>query len=107
MRHRAGRGTFVLAQEKLGYDTTPILPGTKCMCTTATGAARIVTPAATFSQTAPAPSDATMLFDGKDLSKWQSGRGTAAQWKIETLHGGESHGQHPHERQVRGFPAAS
>jgi hypothetical protein len=29
-----------------------------------------------------APSDATVLFDGRDLSKWQSAKGGAAQWKV-------------------------
>ena len=31
----------------------------------------VVTPGAAFSQTANAPSDAVVLFDGKDFSKWQ------------------------------------
>ena len=43
----------------------------------------IVTPGAAFSQGAPAPSDAEVLFDGKDLSKWQSNRGQAANWKVQ------------------------
>jgi hypothetical protein len=43
----------------------------------------VVTPAATFSQGTAAPSDAEMLFDGKDLSKWQSNRGGEAAWKIQ------------------------
>ena len=30
-----------------------------------------------------APSDATVLFDGKDLSKWQHHDGSAAKWKVE------------------------
>src|SRR5258708_22356062 len=30
-----------------------------------------------------APSDATVLFDGKDLSKWQHKDGGAAKWKVE------------------------
>ncbi len=29
------------------------------------------------------PSDAIVLFDGKDLSKWQRKDGTPAQWKVE------------------------
>jgi hypothetical protein len=29
------------------------------------------------------PSDATVLFDGKDLSKWQHKDGTPAKWKVE------------------------
>ena len=30
-----------------------------------------------------APSDATVLFDGKDLSKWQHKDASAAKWKVE------------------------
>ena len=42
----------------------------------------VVTPGQTFSQSAPAPSDAEVLFDGKDLSKWQSAGGQAAPWVV-------------------------
>lgn len=31
----------------------------------------------------PAPSDAIILFDGKNLSLWTDGKGQAARWKIE------------------------
>jgi 3-keto-disaccharide hydrolase len=30
-----------------------------------------------------APSDAIVLFDGKDLSQWQDGQGAPAKWKVE------------------------
>jgi hypothetical protein len=43
---------------------------------------RVVTPGATFSQSVPAPSDAVVLFDGKDFSKWEGQQG-AVKWKIE------------------------
>jgi hypothetical protein len=43
----------------------------------------VVTPGTAFSQGAPAPSDAEVLFDGKDLSKWQNGRGGPASWKVQ------------------------
>jgi hypothetical protein len=43
----------------------------------------IVTPGATFSQAAPPPSDAELLFDGKDLSKWQTMSGQPAPWKVQ------------------------
>jgi len=43
----------------------------------------VITPGATFSQGAPAPSDAEVLFDGKDLSKWTSKNGGAANWKVQ------------------------
>ncbi len=40
----------------------------------------VVTPGATFSQGAPAPSDAEVLFDGHGLAKWESVHGTEATW---------------------------
>jgi hypothetical protein len=43
----------------------------------------IVTPGATFSQGAPPPSDAELLFDGQDLSKWQTLSGQPAPWKVQ------------------------
>lgn len=44
----------------------------------------VVTPGNSFSQQAGAPSDATVLFDGKDLSAWRDKKtGGDAQWKIE------------------------
>ena len=32
----------------------------------------------------PAPSDAVVLFDGKDLSQWQDAKGGPAKWKVES-----------------------
>jgi hypothetical protein len=32
----------------------------------------------------PAPSDAVVLFDGKDLSAWRTPKGEAAKWKVES-----------------------
>jgi len=43
----------------------------------------VITPGETFSHNAPAPSDAEMLFDGKDLSKWQTAGGEDATWKVQ------------------------
>jgi len=31
----------------------------------------------------PAPSDAVVLFNGKDLSRWEDGKGAPAKWKVE------------------------
>ena len=42
---------------------------------------QVITPGATFSQGAPAPSDAEILFDGKGLAKWQNASGGDAAWK--------------------------
>ena len=43
----------------------------------------VVTPGATFSQNATPPSDAMVLFDGKDLSQWRDTKsGGAPQWTV-------------------------
>jgi hypothetical protein len=67
-----------------GFRDTPMLPGSKWhLHDPDRPQPRVVTPGATFSQNAPAPSDAEVLFDGKDLSKWQSNRGQDATWKVQ------------------------
>ena len=45
----------------------------------------VVNPGAPGTQTenGRAPSDAIVLFDGKDLSEWESHRGGEAKWKVE------------------------
>jgi hypothetical protein len=45
----------------------------------------IVTPGTSSTQEAPgkAPSDAVILFDGKDLSQWLDKDGASAKWKVE------------------------
>ena len=44
----------------------------------------VVTPGPAPVATVPPPSDAIVLFDGKDLSKWRSSKGgSAARWKVE------------------------
>src|SRR4051794_33848214 len=68
----------------LGYTNTPLIPGTPWGVHDGTRPQpRIVTPADAFSQMAPPPSDATVLFDGTDLSKWESSSNGPAPWKIE------------------------
>ena len=63
----------------VGYDDTPMLPDSKWRVHDGTRPQpKIVTPG-TGSQP---PSDAIVLFDGKDLSKWV-GRDGEAQWKVE------------------------
>jgi hypothetical protein len=72
------------AAEPVGYTDTPIIPGTKWhVHDPDRPRPRVITPGETFSHTAPAPSDAVVLFDGKDLSQWQSDKGNAAEWKVE------------------------
>ena len=45
----------------------------------------VITPGAASTQEAPgrAPSDAVVLFDGKDLSHWAHKDGSAPKWKVE------------------------
>ena len=77
-----------------GFRDTPLLPGGKWhLHDPDRPQPRVVTPGAAFSQNAPAPSDAEVLFDGKDLSKWQDARGQDATWTVrdgyvETRRGG-------------------
>ena len=74
-----------------GYKDTPIIPGTQWhVHDPDRPKPRIVTPgipftdtAADFGDTPVVPSDAVVLFDGKDLSKWAHADGSAAKWKIE------------------------
>jgi hypothetical protein len=66
-----------------GFRDTPIIPGTKWhLHDPDRPQPRVVAPGASFSQGAPAPSDAEVLFDGKDLSKWQNNRGQEATWRV-------------------------
>ena len=72
-----------LAEVVLGYTDTPMLPSGKWHVHDPNRPAPpVVTPAATFSHGAPAPSDAIVLFDGTDLSKWEGDKG-AAPWIIK------------------------
>jgi hypothetical protein len=67
----------------VGYDDTPVIPGQKWKVHDKNRPnPPIVEPGATFSHQAPAPADATVLFDGKDLSKWK-GKDGDAKWKVE------------------------
>ena len=74
-----------------GFTDTPMLPGGKWhQHDPNRPQPPIVTPGATFSQGAPPPSDAEVLFDGKDLSKWEGGpeqnpnwKGIPASWKVQ------------------------
>ena len=92
MRHKlilslalaASAATILAAdQQKLGYDDTPKIPGTDWHIHDGDRPQpRIVEPGKQFSQKADAPSDAVVLFNGKDFSKWE-GRGGDVKWKIQ------------------------
>ncbi|HRI15622.1 MAG TPA: DUF1080 domain-containing protein, partial [Verrucomicrobiota bacterium] len=67
----------------VGYTDTPQIPGQKWKVHDKERPnPPLVTPGATFSNGAPPPSDATVLFNGKDLSRWTQ-NGEAPKWKIE------------------------
>src|SRR5688572_23046334 len=66
-----------------GYKDTPMIPGTKWhIHDSDRPKPPVVTPGERFSQMAAAPSDAVVLFDGKDLSKWQGTGGKDATWEV-------------------------
>src|ERR1043165_5507844 len=85
-------GNSASAQQRpnpdLGFTDTPMLPGLPWhVHDPARPHPKAVTPAAS---PGGAPSDAIVLFDGKDLSKWQqrgkganAGKLIDAQWKVE------------------------
>lgn len=79
--------TAATAQEKkpLGYQDTPINPGTRWHVHDGERPQPpIVTPGepSTIEKAGTAPSDATVLFDGRDLSKWRKADGSDAAWKV-------------------------
>ena len=68
-----------------GYDDTPILPGTPWHVHDGRRPQpRIVTPGTESTQAQPGrpPSDAIVLFDGRDLSRWK-GRDGEARWLVQ------------------------
>ncbi len=77
-----GTACSVTAADKPGYTDTPQLPGQKWKVHDADRPQpRLVTPGATFSHGAGAPSDAVVLFNGTDLSHWHKD-GQPAPWKV-------------------------
>jgi hypothetical protein len=73
-----------LQEGPLGYTDTPMLPGGKWhVHDPARPRPVVVTPGtcSTQEKAGTAPSDAIVLFDGKDLSAWTSG-GQPAKWKV-------------------------
>ena len=70
--------------QQSGFTDTPFLPGSKWRVHDANRPIPpVVTPGALPStDPVPAPSDAIVLFDGKDLSNWKSGEGPA-KWTVK------------------------
>jgi hypothetical protein len=73
-------------QPKVGFKDTPMLPGGKWhVHDSDRPRPRVITPgtSSTQQEAGRAPSDAVVLFDGKDLSHWQGRRGRPADWSVE------------------------
>ena len=74
-----------MAQGNLGYDDTPMIPGSRYKVhDIKRPAPRVVNPgsASTQETVGEFPSDAVILFGGADLSNWV-GRDGGAGWKVE------------------------
>src|SRR5689334_4074011 len=71
------------ANHDLGYKDTPILPGLPYhVHDSDRPRPKAIKPGA---QAGAAPSDAIVLFDGKDLSHWVTEKdGSPAKWKVES-----------------------
>jgi Domain of Unknown Function (DUF1080) len=73
-------------EHKVGFKDTPMLPGGKWHVHDGDRPrAAVITPGTCSTQQEPgqAPSDAVILFDGKDLSHWRGRRGRPAEWTVE------------------------
>jgi Domain of Unknown Function (DUF1080) len=78
--------TFRLLAAGLGYQDTPIIPGTQWHVHDGERPQpKIVTPGEPSTQEKPGvpPSDAVVLFDGRDFSHWRKEDGSAPTWKVE------------------------
>lgn len=81
----AGVGAWA-QQKSLGFSDTPLLPGGKWHVHDGERPLpKVIDGGTTSTQEAPGrpPSDATILFDGKDLSQWQDASGNPSKWKVE------------------------
>ena len=84
----AATSSLVIGQDrpKLGYQDTPMLPGGKWHVHDGDRPLpKIIQPgtASTQDTQGKAPSDAIVLFDGKDLSHWTNNKGQPATWLVE------------------------
>jgi hypothetical protein len=67
-----------------GYTDTPLLPGSEWRVhDDKRPRPRVVTPGPAPQVPVKPPSDAIVLFDGNDLSRWRTAEGGAPAWKVE------------------------
>ena len=89
--HSSAQTTSSTAERIEGFTDTPMLPGDRWhQHDPSRPQPPVITPGNIFSEGAAPPSDAQVLFDGKDLSKWEGGpeqnpnwKGQDASWKIQ------------------------
>jgi hypothetical protein len=75
-----------MEKEKPGYDDTPIIPGSNYRVHDKERPyPQVISPgtASTQEQVGKTPSDAKVLFDGRDISGWIHLDGRPAEWKVE------------------------
>lgn len=68
---------------------------------------KVVTPGTeTDNAVLTAPSDAIVLFDGKDLSAWENREGKPAGWIVNNgvMTVDKKNGRHPNKTKIRKFP---
>jgi hypothetical protein len=76
---------YAQTKPRVGFKDTPMLPGGRWHVHDGDRPLPpVVTPGASSTQETPgkAPSDAVVLFDGGDLSKWRGERGRSAGWDV-------------------------
>ena len=74
----------VIQEKPLGYSDTPLLPNSKWRVHDGTRPQpTVVDPGPAPATPARPPSDAIVLFDGTDLSKWRDGKGGPARWAVQ------------------------
>ncbi len=74
------------SRPKVGFKDTPMLPGNRWHVHDSDRPfPPVITPGTCSTQEIPgkAPSDAVVLFDGKDQDHWRSDRGGPARWNVE------------------------
>ena len=80
----AGAAVLAATASQRGRNDEPVIPGTNWhVHDRDRPQPRIVAPAAAFSDNAPPPADAVVLFDGKDLSKWLTPNDQPAGWQVD------------------------
>lgn len=73
-----------MQDKPLGYTNTPLLPDGKWRVHDGTRPQPVVvTPGPAAAAPVAPPSDAIVLFDGKDLSKWRDAMGAPSRWAVE------------------------